>query len=253
MTLLAISETKEPMPSANHPVFVKPEPSTAIWRYMDFTKFVSLLESRALFFPRADLMGDPFEGSFPKANISHRKAFWSGLKLDEENYVKEQEFFRSWTFVSCWHMNTHESAGMWRLYAQTSEAIAIRTTVAKLDEQLDEETMLGKVSYIDFDCARIEDGNFFYSFLHKRLSFSHENELRAIKWRPPMTPGGLSDLKKPSVPGMRHPIDLERLLDAIYVAPTCATWFKQLVMDVVKRYGLTTEVRQSALDSKPLF
>ena len=43
------------------------------------------------------------------------------------------------------------------------------------------------------------------------------------------------------------------IVHAIYVAPTCASWFKQLVVDVVKRYGLTTEVRQSALDSEPLF
>ena len=39
---------------------------------MDFTKFVSLLEKRALFFARADQLGDPFEGAIPINNIKSR-------------------------------------------------------------------------------------------------------------------------------------------------------------------------------------
>jgi hypothetical protein len=57
------------MPSPDHPVFTKPQdPNVPIWRYMDFTKFVSMLENSALYFCRSDLLGDPFEGSFSKAN-----------------------------------------------------------------------------------------------------------------------------------------------------------------------------------------
>ena len=37
---------------AEHPSFHLPtNPSAKIWRYMDFTKFVSLLETNALYFP----------------------------------------------------------------------------------------------------------------------------------------------------------------------------------------------------------
>ena len=43
----------------------RPLDDTVLWRYMDFTKFVSLLEKSALFFPRADKLGDPFEGYWP--------------------------------------------------------------------------------------------------------------------------------------------------------------------------------------------
>jgi len=35
---------------------------------MDFTKFVSILENKGLFFPTADNLGDPFEGSFSIVN-----------------------------------------------------------------------------------------------------------------------------------------------------------------------------------------
>lgn len=34
-----------------------------IWRYVDFAKFVDLLERRQLHFARLDQLGDPFEGA----------------------------------------------------------------------------------------------------------------------------------------------------------------------------------------------
>ena len=40
-----------------------------LWRYMDFTKLVSLLEHRAIFFARADKLGDPFEGAWSNVNL----------------------------------------------------------------------------------------------------------------------------------------------------------------------------------------
>jgi hypothetical protein len=42
-----------------HRVFQKPEDENAkIWRYMDFTKFVSLLDTKSLYFTRVDRLGD---------------------------------------------------------------------------------------------------------------------------------------------------------------------------------------------------
>ena len=64
--------------------FHNPSPADAIlWRYMDFTKFVSLLETRTLFLARADKLGDPFEGSVPKNNIILRATLESEFS-DEE-------------------------------------------------------------------------------------------------------------------------------------------------------------------------
>ena len=36
------------------------EPETRLWRYMDFAKFVALLEQRSIHFARADVLGDSF-------------------------------------------------------------------------------------------------------------------------------------------------------------------------------------------------
>lgn len=50
------------------PSFGTPSRDRRIWRYMSLAKFMSLLDTRALFFARSDRLGDPFEGSYPIAN-----------------------------------------------------------------------------------------------------------------------------------------------------------------------------------------
>jgi len=48
-----------------------PSPNAQLWRYMDFTKYVSLLSSRALYFTRADQFEDTYEGA--KGLLSKRE------------------------------------------------------------------------------------------------------------------------------------------------------------------------------------
>ena len=46
---------------AEHGSFRPPPEEAVLWRYMDFTKFVSLLSTNALYFARADTLGDPLK------------------------------------------------------------------------------------------------------------------------------------------------------------------------------------------------
>ncbi len=57
-----------------HPVFLSPADDQVIWRYMDLPKFVTLVEGRALYFSRADLLGDSHEGALPELNRQAREA-----------------------------------------------------------------------------------------------------------------------------------------------------------------------------------
>src|SRR3954452_3565491 len=49
-----------------------------IWRYMDLTKYLAILQRQSLFFTRATLLqsADPFEGSFPKLMVAELQE-WS--------------------------------------------------------------------------------------------------------------------------------------------------------------------------------
>ena len=61
-----------------HEAFTPPLSDTVLWRYMDFTKFVSLLEKQALFFARAD-KHDPFEGAWPNLSRVELQNFFERL------------------------------------------------------------------------------------------------------------------------------------------------------------------------------
>ena len=51
-----------------HPVFTAPtDENIKIWRYMDFTKFLSFIDKKTLFFTRVDQLEDKFEGRFTKS------------------------------------------------------------------------------------------------------------------------------------------------------------------------------------------
>jgi len=66
------------------PNLEKPKNENAtIWRYMDFTKFVSLLDRRELFFSRTDRLGDPFEGSCPRKNLVARAEIYGSMDVGE--------------------------------------------------------------------------------------------------------------------------------------------------------------------------
>ena len=69
----------------NHPAFPQPESDDIkLWRYMDFYKFESLLENKRLIFPRADKLGEPFEGTRPKGDID-----WWKRKADSTKQNKD--------------------------------------------------------------------------------------------------------------------------------------------------------------------
>jgi hypothetical protein len=55
-----------------------PEPHTPLWRYMDFAKFVAMLKDRALYFARADMLGDQFEGA---RGLARKKVEWDEYRL----------------------------------------------------------------------------------------------------------------------------------------------------------------------------
>jgi hypothetical protein len=163
--------------------FITPEnPSIKIWRYMDFTKFVYALDKSAFYFTHVDMLGDPYEGSYSRANTWIRKLAYS--KSNESRSLEEvieiMRETRKDIYVNCWHMNEGESAAMWRLYAKTNEAICIQSTYEQLKSCLPNFTNIGMVNYIDYDKEWVPEDSIYNPFLFKRQSFQHEREIRAI-------------------------------------------------------------------------
>lgn len=244
------------MPAASgHPVFREPSnPNIKIWRYMDFTKYVSLLDAGGLYFSRSDLLGDPFEGSTTHGNLALRREFYEDLPPEVGDRMSSHlsnalRWSRQWTFISSWHMNEFESAAMWSIYASSNEAIAVQSTYARLHNCLPSDVYVGEVQYIDYEAKRMPENNMFWPFVHKRKSYEHERELRAI-FQDTSPPLGQSNLEK----GRLVEVSIDDLVEAVYVAPTAPTWFRDLVEAVTAKYGFAHKsITRSSLDSDPVY
>ena len=105
------------MPASMHPIFPHPDDKgVAIWRYMDFIKYVSMLEHNGLYMCRSDLLGDPFEGSVSRLNVESERSFFLGGQMPgldkevaERFLAKHSDFrrsFRKLIYLSCWYVSS---------------------------------------------------------------------------------------------------------------------------------------------------
>ena len=244
---------------SKHPSFKEPEnPEARIWRYLNLAKFLSLLEAEALYFCRIDLLGDPFEGSRPHGE----NVFWEDiLKKDEtkKDLVKHNKrvindtrrMSRQRMYANCWHLNEHEPAAMWHVYSHGTASIALRSTFKRLRDCLPDSIQIGLVKYIDYKTETVPFGNMFNYFLHKRKSFEHERELRALIWTMGMTGWTLDWDVPPEQPGIEIPVELSKLVEQVVIAPEAPDWFSDLVPKIVDRYELGLQVQRSSLSAKP--
>ncbi len=247
------------MANVDHPCFRQPENNNLrLWRYMDFTKFVALVATKTLFFCRLDHFEDPFEGSYSKANVALRPQVYKDVPKDKletmmaaiGNFTK---WVREWTYVNCWHANEFESAAMWKLYAHTNEALAVETDYQTLSNTLPLKAFLGLVNYIDYETEWLPEGNAFYPSMHKRKSFEHEREVRAVIQELPSNENGIRTGLKNNVDGLHIDIDVGMLVKCVHVSPTSPGWFHSLVNHTAKQFGFSFEVKKSNLYSEPVF
>jgi hypothetical protein len=247
---------------SNHPVFKAPNnPNIKVWRYMDFSKYVSLLDSGALYFSRADMLGDPYEGATSHINRVMWPMVYEGkIPIPTlEGVSSYHEFERQWTLINCWHMNDHESDAMWKLYARTCDAVAIQSTYIRLHNELPAGTFVGVVEYMDYGTEWMREDNSLHRYMRKRESFEHERELRALIQHLPSAPeprGSAAQIliRQPNPERGRFiPVRLPELLEKVYVAPTAPVWFRELVLHITAKYGLNLPVEQSSLHRPPVF
>ncbi len=238
-----------------HPVFNPPPDDAILWRYMDFTKFVSLLEKQALFFARADKLGDPFEGSVSKANemlapIIYKDKITKDALQALADWTKE---FRRFTLISCWHENPHESEAMWRLYAREKDGIAIKTDFNSFKNSFtcSEDIYIGSVNYVDYNSHFIPENNAFFPYLYKRKSFEHEREVRAIEFTIPANAKGIDTSRDICKTGKYYKVNLSLLIKEVIVAPFAPDWFLELVKSVTTRYNFTFNVVRSTQADEP--
>ena len=246
------------------------EDDQSVWRYMEFAKFVGMLQQGGLYFPSVHKLEDQFEGAiglarrepdwdefylgyFRKIVVTPPPGFsqpdWSEERIESEaNKLLEQlragsSRARS-LLVSCWHANDIESEALWRLYCPSpTPGVAIRTTVGQLWEATarDASAVVGRVHYLDFrhSFATIQNERIFC----KRRSLSHECEVRVT----------LQNEYDNPVKGKTLTCDLMALINDVTISPFAPLWFPDVVSGAIEKFGYAFEVRQSELLEEPFF
>lgn len=239
-----------------HESFDPPPPDAQLWRYFDFTKFVSLLDRSALFFSRVDKLGDPFEGSLSKINLAMPPVIFRDFSREgqEHRLVVWRDFSR-YIAVNCWHWNEHESAAMWNIYARHGDGIAIKSSFSRLAESFTDATdiYIGQVNYVDYETTQIPEQNLLSAYLHKRKSFEHEREVRALIMDVPLSEdnGVVTAAPEAWEFGQYCQVNLSTLVQEVVVSPASADWFVELAKSVSARYALEAPVGRSALAALP--
>ena len=211
------------------------------------------------------MLGDPFEGSRPMANVSLMdnkiRAEFSNLSPKNlEKFGRDLSLtfqgYRLLVLVNCWNMNQCESTSLWETQGQNNQGIAIQSTFKRLSTCFSSKesysVYIGKVQYVNYTTDFISRDLLLDFFLYKRMSFAHERELRAIIVNYPKGQV-VEELPFSEGGGEYVDVNLDVLVERVYVAPTAQEWFKELVGSVMKKYGLNLKPIKSGLDAQALF
>lgn len=227
-----------------------------VWRYLDLPKLIDFLQTRSLRFARADTLGDPFEGSLTKGNITAREQL---LQDNQERNSTPEKVRQSHQYmahlgiqtiyINCWHGGETESAAMWRLYGTAAGSIAIQSTYERLVSALSDEYHVVLVQYMDY--SNLEDqipwGNIMSPFMYKRKEFEYEKEVRAFIWNTK----GLEANNLPK--GIKVNIDIDKVVETIRVQPTTPVWIRETIEKLLDQYNCGTKVMESQIDIEPMY
>ena len=217
------------------------DPETIVWKYLDLSKFLDLLLSKKLFMSRSDKFEDQYEGTFSEPTFEEIRK----LSIDNPDFLNYYKTHREKVAISSWHINEYESFAMWQIFTQNSEGLAIQSTIGRLQKALQPEEhfqqYIGEVNYIDYKKEYIPFDDLFFPFLYKRKSFQYEREVRII-----------SDVTQNNLKlndGLKINVDVNLLIEKIYIHPKSENWYKKLVIQLMEQLGFDFKIEKSDLES----
>ena len=231
----------------SHQDLETPHGNTTIWRYMGLDKFLDLLTHQRLFFTNAKSFTDGYEISLPPNLIKRAKneliaRGYSGRDLEEELALFEYNSrpMRELTLVNCWSIGRHESYALWKIYLGGANAgVAIKTNISKLKKSISrtknnfqEDIYIGQVKYTNY--LPDENPSRFKLVTTKRQFYEYENELRLFILKFPLSEGGVKTPYDINI-GRHINVDLETMVNKIYLSPFAGSWFRDTIEQTVQK------------------
>jgi hypothetical protein len=102
------------------------------------------------------------------------------------------------------------------------------------------------VKYIDYNRQYISVADGFTYIVHKRKSFEHERELRAVMWRPISENFAIKEDR-----GMIAPITAAELIENIFINPNADPILEEVVNGLTATYNISARVLKSNVNDGP--
>ena len=129
-------------------------------------------------------------------------------------------------------MNTIESYALWKIYlGSAGSGVGIRTSVSSLKKSLEKseiEIQMGEVSYTNY----LENINKYYIMTRKSLFYRYEEELRLFVDQVDgfeLRKIGKRQTAAKNPNGLKDPIDINELIQEIYISPFMGKWFEEML------------------------
>lgn len=252
-------------PAPPNPLTFYPKENYSVAKYMDLTKFISLLYKQSLFFCRADKLDDKFEGTSANTNFEARveevKQMQEAGILQtkwEDAQIREAEMFdegfeqkqRALHCIDCWNIYEGESAALWKIYSDFSKGIMVQSSISNLVSSLaatPEDICMGEIKYRVYKETVLPYGHSNLPFLFKQKAYNYEKEIRLIySLANKATNDWYYDWSKEDVEeGVYIKADLIKLIDKIIVSPYSPKWFFELVSDLAAKYSINISIDKS--------
>jgi hypothetical protein len=166
---------------------------------------------------------------------------------------------------------------MWKLYTKGNSGIAVQSTYKRLVDSFsvcNEKPEVGVVQYIDFqkdfsvipNQSEYLNGRIpFYQFMYKRKSFIHEQELRALIFKPSINAEGEFDFSEDLIyHGIPVEVEIQTLIEKIFICPdpdpdpdhNAASWLTKLIKSIAKKCGINDSeipIKRSSLADDPIY
>jgi hypothetical protein len=255
---------------------------TAIWRYMDLPRFVSMLSTGRLWFAKASkLRDDPWEG-FGKAEYPTPPSPDDSPKLEQDApdggrtriislpqmlakfTQRSAEIFenaRDHLYVNSWCLDESESMAMWQIYSSLGFGVALKSSVEqyKLAARFDVDPshyIFGEVVYHpSLESAPDIQRDFRESTPMGRSLWSEVLKLglhkRACYWYEHEWRAVLYQDHRPEIAGVHEAFDLEQLISAVYVGPRAEEFVVEAVSSIMDKFLLRKPLNRSLLLSSP--
>ena len=235
---------------------IQPEnPNEKVWRYMDLPKFIYLLDSKKLYLPSAERLGDKHEGSvfwFQK-ETEQKVCAERGLMDTIPTIAEIRQAQPKCTFISCWHKINSDSHAMWKIYCGSKQGVAITTSYLKLSNFVN--LGLYAMGCVTYDNSDPLPDNFIAQFMQKRKAFTYEQEVRIVANLFTCPEFWKNGKFCPSRDHLTIPVTLAELIEKIYVHPEADNHYFQAVESLVLKHApeMKDRVEWSEMRNPPAY